>query len=87
MLAVLDRIEMEEKKIREKCKTEGVRQGIKLGIKEGIKTGKKEGISKTKLEIAKEMLKEKIDINKISKCTKLNKSEIEKIQKEFEEEN
>lgn len=67
MLAVLDRIEMEEKKIRQKCK--------------------REGISKTKLEIAKELLKEKIDIDKISKCTKLSKSKLEKIQKELEREN
>lgn len=39
---------------------------------------------KEKIEIAKEMLKEKIDINKISKCTKLSKSKLEKMQKEFE---
>lgn len=64
MLAILERIEIEEKRRREKCK--------------------REGINNTKLEIAKEMLKEKIDINKISKCTKLNKKVIEKIQKDFE---
>ena len=39
---------------------------------------------KEKIEIAKEMLKEKIDINKICKCTKLSKKAIEKMQKEFE---
>jgi len=38
---------------------------------------------KEKIEIAKEMLKEKIDINKISKCTKLSKSKLEKMQKEL----
>ena len=42
---------------------------------------------KEKIEIAKELLKEKIDINKISKCTKLSKSKLEKIQKELEREN
>ena len=73
MLAVLERIEREDRQIRENCRIEGIREGIKEGISKGI--------SKAKLEIAKEMLKEKIDINKICKCTKLSKDEIEKIQK------
>jgi len=38
---------------------------------------------KEKIENTKEMLKEKIDINKISKCTKLSKSKLEKMQKEL----
>ena len=75
MLAVLERIEREDKQIRENCRMEGIREGINKGISKGI--------SKAKLEIAKEMLKEKIDINKIYKCTKLSKDEIEKIQKQI----
>lgn len=75
MLAVLERIEREDKQIRENCRMEGIKEGIKEGISKGI--------SKAKLEIAKEMLKEKIDINKICKCTKLSKDEIEKIQKQI----
>ena len=75
MLAVLERIEREDKQIRENCRMEGIKEGIKEGISKGI--------SKAKLEIAKEMLKEKIDINKICKCTKLSKDEIEKIKKQI----
>lgn len=71
MLAVLERIEREDRQIRENCRMEGIKEGISKGI------------SKAKLEIAKEMLKEKIDINKICKCTKLSKDEIEKIQKKI----
>lgn len=71
MLAVLERIEREDRQIRENCRMEGIKEGINKGI------------SKAKLEITKEMLKEKIDINKICKCTKLSKDEIEKIQKQI----
>lgn len=75
MLAVLERIEREDRQIRENYRMEGIKEGINKGISKGI--------SKAKLEIAKEMLKEKIDINKICKCTKLSKDEIEKIQKQI----
>ena len=69
MLAVLERIEKEDRKIRENC------------IKEGIS----KGMSKAKFEIAKEMIKQKIDINKICKCTKISKKEVEKIKEELKE--
>ena len=68
MLAVLERIEKEDRIIRENCRKEG----------------RKEGISKAKLEIAKEMIKQKIDINKICQCTKISKKKVEKLQEEFE---
>ena len=59
---------------------EGYEQGMEKGIKQGIKKGKKEGIEegqkKEKIEIAKNMLEQKIDIDVISKVTGLN---IEKI--------
>lgn len=69
MLAVLERIEKEDRKIRENC------------IKEEIS----KGMSKAKFEIAKEMIKQKIDINKICKCTKISKKEVEKIKEELKE--
>ena len=72
MLTVLDRIEMNEKKIRE--------QDRKKALKEGME----EGINKTKIEIAKELLKEKIDIDKISKWTKISKNELEKMKNKIE---
>ena len=69
MLAVLERIEKEDRKIRENC----------------IKKGISKGMSKAKFEIAKEMIKQKIDINKICKCTKISKKEVEKIKEELKE--
>ena len=41
--------------------------------------GEKKGIRKNKLETAKNMLKDKLDLNLISKYTGLSKSEIEKL--------
>ena len=45
----------------------------------GIETGKKIGIDERNLEIAKNLLKENVDINTISKCTGLSLKEIKKI--------
>lgn len=77
MLAVLERIEKEDRKIRENCRKEG--------IKEGMREGMNKGVSKARFEIAKEMIKQKIDINKICKCTKISKKEVEKIREELKE--
>ena len=68
-----ERIEKEDRKIRENCR------------KEGIKEGMNKGVSKARFEIAKEMIKQKIDINKICKCTKISKKEVEKIKEELKE--
>ena len=61
----------------------GMRRGRKHGIKEGRKEGKeeglKEGINQTKIETAKNLLAENIDINIISKATGLLVEEIEKL--------
>ena len=75
MLAVLERIEKEDRKIRENCRKEG--------IKEGMREAMNKGVSKARFEIAKEMIKQKIDINKICKCTKISKKEVEKIKEEL----
>ena len=53
-----------------------INYATKIGKEEGIEEGKK----KEKLEIAIEMLKEKMPIETISKLTKLSKEEIEKIE-------
>ena len=44
---------------------------------------KKEGRAEEKMQIAKEMLKEKIALEKIIKVTKLKEEEIEKIKAEL----
>ena len=50
------------------------------GLDEGEKKGERKGKLKRSIEIAKEMLNNKIDINLIIKCTKLPKEEILKLQ-------
>ena len=61
----------------------GIKQGKKDGIKEGkekgIKQGIKQGIKENKLETAKNMLKENISIDIISRVTGLDIKEIEKL--------
>ena len=64
---------------REEGIKEGREKGIKEGIKEGIQTGIQKGIKTNRIEIAKKMLSEKIDINIIIKITELTKEEIEDI--------
>ena len=49
------------------------------GVKDGIEEGIREGISQRNIEIAKNLLKKKIDINIISETTGLTKEEIKKI--------
>lgn len=60
-------------------KEQGLKEGREEGIKEGIKQGKEQGIHEEKIKIAKEMLKEKIDIETIANITKLTKEEIQKL--------
>ena len=43
--------------------------------------GKREGIKKAKIQIAKELLKGKMEIKDIERCTKLKEEEIIKIKK------
>ena len=55
------------------------KEGIKEGIDIGIKRGKTQGSKESKQEIAKAMLKEKMDINLIAKVTNLSVKEIEQL--------
>ena len=57
-------------------RSEGIDEGINIGINQGINIGKNEG----KIEIAKNMLQMKFDINSISKVTGLTLKEIEGLQ-------
>ena len=63
--------ELHEEKLRitelEEARDEGEKSGIAIGEKKGI------------IETAKKLLKEKVNINIISKCTGLKKEEIEKL--------
>lgn len=59
---------------------EGIRDGIEQGIKQGIKEGIRKGTLEEKKNIAKHMLKEKMDVEVVCKITGLDKEEIEKMQ-------
>ena len=60
-------------------KKEGIEEGLKEGLKEGEKKGKIEGDKNKSIEIAKNMLKDNVDINIISKYSGLSIEEINKI--------
>ena len=55
--------------------------GMQLGKEQGRKEGRKEGIVEEKARTAKELLKEKVAIEIISKCTGLDKEYIIKLKK------
>ena len=52
---------------------------IKEGYEQGIEVGISQGSTSEKYEIAKNMLKDKVDISTISKYTGLSKEEIEEL--------
>ena len=54
-------------------------EGEKLGLERGERLGLEKGEKQKQEEIAKEMIKEKLDIELIMKITKLSKEEIEKL--------
>ena len=74
-------IELREKAIRDEhaIYAKGVDDGIEKGIQKGFEDGKEKGAKEEKLQIAKNMLKENMDIEIIIKVTGLTKEEIEKI--------
>ena len=53
--------------------------GQQLGIKKGVKQGIEQGIQKSKTEMAKAMLKDKLDISFIAKYTGLTKQELQQL--------
>ena len=63
MLAVLETLEEENKRL----------------LRQGRKEGRKLGVNQRNIEIVKNMLREKLDIEFISKITGLKKEEIEKM--------
>ncbi len=61
-------------------KEQGIKEGKEQGIKEGKEQGIKEGAKKEKIEIAKRMKEQNMDIEDIIKITGLTKNEIESIE-------
>ena len=58
---------------------EAEQRGVEKGFEKGTKEGTQQGIKNRNIEIAKNMIKENIDIDIISKITGLTKEEIEKL--------
>ena len=61
----------------EEGKSLGIEEGKSLGIEEGRALGKAEGTKEKAIEIAKNLLKENVDINIIAKSTGLTKKDIQ----------
>ena len=57
----------------------GIEQGIEQGIKKGVEQGIEHGITKNKIETAKKMKSQNLDITLIVSITGLTKEEIEKL--------
>ena len=68
-----------EEVMYEKGLNQGLSQGIAQGKEQGLSQGKQEGIKQTKIDVAKEMLELNMDLDVISKVTKLAKNEIESL--------
>lgn len=60
---------------------QGIERGLEKGIEQGLEQGIEQGQQNKSIEIAKEMLKNEEDIEKIIKYTKLTREEIEKLSK------
>ncbi len=58
------------------------KEGMAEGEEKGEKRGKKAGIKEAQLDIAREMLKNDVEIEMIMKYTNLSQEEIENLQKE-----
>ena len=64
---------------------EGEKRGIQKGIQEGERRGIQKGQQEIRIQMAIEMLQDGIDINYISKLSKLSILEIEKLKTDMEE--
>jgi predicted transposase/invertase (TIGR01784 family) len=81
MAQLKERWERDERSAREYFEEKGLLEGREQGLKEGMKAGKKAGKREEQIKIAKEMIKNKINIEIISECTGLTKEEIEELKK------
>ena len=61
------------------AREKGFKQGYDEGIEQGIEQGIEKGIEKNKIEIAKNLLDNNVDINVISLSTGLSQEEIKKL--------
>lgn len=71
--------EEEAKKERATCYSEGKKEGIEKGREEGREEGIEQGMQQEKVKIAKELLKQNVDISIIEKTTGLTEEKIKKL--------
>lgn len=76
----LSKQEMEWNTYREEAEEAGREKGFKQGIKQGIERGIEQGRYQDKLEVAKNMLNENMDISLIVKITGLSKEKVWQLQ-------
>ena len=74
-------IELREKAIRDEhaIYAKGVDDGIEKGIQKGFEDGKEKGSREKQIEIAKKLLKSKVEIEIIIETTGLTEEEIKKL--------
>ena len=78
--------ELKEKAIRDEenglrhAKEDGIAEGKKLGLEQGKKLGLEEGKKSSKIEIARNLLQDGMNIEKVSMIVGLTKEEIEQIE-------
>ena len=70
---------MIENSIRDEGIRKGLKEGLEKGLEQGIEQGLEQGTEQSKNEIAKNMLKENMDISLISKLTGLSNEQINKL--------
>ena len=84
---LVETLKREIKKEKEKARREGLAEGREEGKLKGIAEGKIEGERNGTIialkTIAKEMLRENVDIENIKKWTKLTDIELQEIKKEM----
>ena len=71
--------DLDERSARQHAIEEGLEEGRKKGIEQGIQQGVKKGEKNAKIEIAKKMKEEKVDLETIIKFTGISKEEIEQL--------
>ena len=73
--------EKDEQMIKNTQLYNATQEGINIGISQGMKQGINQGMKQGKIEIAKSMIQENMNLELIRKITGLSKEEIEKLQK------
>lgn len=65
--------------MKEQALKEGLEEGIAKGIEQGIEIGVNKGKKENSYDIARKMKQKGLSVDMIAECTRLSKSEIEKL--------